>query len=82
MDYTGLTTNPQWFASLYEYAMAHRCSTCKAKPGQECTVGNSTETRYPHVRRQDTGARHYDRDVAAAPLHPDRVPGVNYSTLG
>ena len=35
-----------------------------------------------HVRRQDAGRRHQERDKAKAPAPEDREPGRRYDTLG
>ncbi|MCK9895229.1 hypothetical protein [Frankia sp. AgB32] len=75
---------------LHAYAVAHRCPTCKADPGQPCDAPRKTAgaTREPtpesllHAARQDAGIRHYNRDVAAAPWEEDREPGQRYDSLG
>lgn len=35
-----------------------------------------------HMRRQDVGRRHRERDESNAPSPEDRVPGRRYDTLG
>jgi hypothetical protein len=66
--------------SHVEYALAHKCPTCDADVGVECS------TRKPrlrmHAARQDMGARHYSDDVGRAPLPKDREPDKRYDSLG
>lgn len=31
-----MADDPAWFPSVHEYALARRCSTCGAQPGQPC----------------------------------------------
>jgi len=65
-----------------EYTIAQRCSQCGAEPGVRCISNTSKTVEFGHARRQDSGARHYRRDVGRAPWSEDRVPGASYDTIG
>lgn len=75
----------------YQYAMAHACPTCKAKPGVECDapIKQARQERTGedpigrlHATRQAAGRSHRGQDVAAAPFVEDRIPGQRYDSLG
>jgi hypothetical protein len=69
----------------HAYALAHRCPTCRAEPGQPCDAPRKQAggpERALHSPRQDAGIRHYNRDVAAAPDAGEREPGRRYDSLG
>lgn len=77
--------------SLYEYAMAHPCPTCRAAAGRECNapLKQAEQLRVEgdllwrlHSTRQARGAHHRRQDIGAAPWAGDRVPGHRYDTLG
>ena len=73
-----MTTQP--WPPLHAYALAHRCTTCKANPGEQCNAPqkqtaanrsaasgvNVPESWRMHATRQDAGRRHYGRDVGRA----------------
>jgi hypothetical protein len=65
--------------STEQYALAHRCSTCGAAPGEPCNAPRKGGRS--HVAGQDAGVRHYKRDIGRAPWPEDRVPGKRYDSL-
>ncbi|MEJ8645288.1 hypothetical protein WKI68_36950 [Streptomyces sp. MS1.HAVA.3] len=74
--------------SLYEYALAHGCATCKAKPGVLCVAPRKAAAAVPtdpitrlHAARQRAGVRHKELDVGRAPWAGERTPGKRYDTL-
>lgn len=62
-----------------DYTLAHRCPRCGAAPWTECTV--KAGTRRFHVRREDVGNAHRNRDIGRAPWREDREPGQRYDTI-
>ena len=64
--------------SIEEYALAHRCPTCRAPIGVEC---NAPRKLGSHASRQNKGIHHYGRDVRRAPWPEYRVPGQRYDSL-
>lgn len=75
---------PRWpWPALRAYVLAHRCPTCGAGVGVECTIRRGAAWgRWCHARRSDAGGRHARRDVIQAPWWEDRVAGTRYDTLG
>ncbi|MFD3698505.1 hypothetical protein ACFWUZ_20540 [Streptomyces sp. NPDC058646] len=76
------------FPSLYEYALAQGCATCKAKPGILCVAPRKAAAAVPtdpitrlHSARQKAGMRHKELDVGRAPWPDQRQPGRRYDTL-
>ncbi|MFD6914050.1 hypothetical protein [Streptomyces virginiae] len=74
--------------SLYEYAMAQGCATCKAEPGVLCVAPRKAATAVPtdpitwlHSARQKAGMRHKELDIGRAPWLDERELGRRYDTL-
>ncbi|MCX5607185.1 hypothetical protein OHB39_06255 [Streptomyces sp. NBC_00047] len=76
------------FPSLYEYALAQGCATCKAKPGVLCVAPRKAAAAVPtdpitrlHAARQRAGVRHKELDASRAPWADERKPGQRYATV-